>query len=250
MRIVAVVALLLVSASPTVGQLMFDVISVKENRDPAGSAAGTLRFSPDGSITAVRARPRALVLIAYQLRDYQLLQAPTWTTQTFYDIAARPVAPVTRAESYQMLQALLRDRFSLAIHREARELNGFVLVRVRPTELGPYLQASALDCAKVFATTPRCRESALTQTGMTSVGLDLSSLVGVIATRLEAPVRDETGLMGTFDFSLNWSDAPAANDDLPGLTTALQEQLGLKLERRRINVEMFVVDRIERPSEN
>jgi uncharacterized protein (TIGR03435 family) len=125
MRTVTVVALLLVGTAPIVGQLMFDVISIKENRDPASSAAGTLRFSPDGSVTAVRVRPRGLVLVAYQLPDYQLLRAPAWTSQTFYDIAAKPVAPVTRGESYEMLQALLRDRFSLAVHREAREQNGF-----------------------------------------------------------------------------------------------------------------------------
>ena len=161
MRIVTIVALLLVSTSLIVGQLTFDVISIKENREPAGYPAGLLRFSPDGSITAVRARPRALVLIAYQLRDYQLLQSPAWASQTFYDIAAKPVAAVTRAESYQMLQALLRDRFSLAVHREPRELNGFVLVRSRPNQIGPNIQASVLDCAKVFASTPRCRESTL-----------------------------------------------------------------------------------------
>ena len=247
---VTVVALLVVGTALIAGQAMFDVISVKENKDSAGSPPGMLRFSPDGSINAVRARPRNLILIAYQLPDYQLLRAPTWTSQTFYDIAAKPVAPVTRAESYEMLKALLKDRFSLTVHREARELSGFALVRLGPNELGPRLQASVLDCAKVFASTPRCRESALTQTGMTSVGLDLSSLVSVIATRLEVPVRDETGLMGTFDFSLNWSDTPAATDDLPSLTTAVQEQLGLKLERRRIDVQMLVIDRIERPSDN
>jgi len=158
---VTVVALLVVGTALIAGQAMFDVISVKENKDSAGSPPGMLRFSPDGSINAVRARPRNLILIAYQLPDYQLLRAPTWTSQTFYDIAAKPVAPVTRAESYEMLKALLKDRFSLTVHREARELSGFALVRLRPNELGPRLQASVLDCAKVFASTPRCRESAL-----------------------------------------------------------------------------------------
>jgi uncharacterized protein (TIGR03435 family) len=248
MRIITVVAMLLVSSLSMTGQRVFDVSSVKENRDPAGSPAGMLRFLPDGGVTAVRARPRGLILVAYQLPDYQLLRAPAWISETFFDIVAKPAAPVTRPESYEMLQGLLRDRFQLQVHREAQEVNGFALVRATPDQLGPSLQSSTLDCARVFASTPRCRESRLTNTSMTAVGIGLDSLVNLITARLEAPIRDETGLLGTFDFSMKWSDDPSANDDLPGLTTALQEQLGLKLQRRRLSVQMLVIDKIERPS--
>lgn len=76
------------------------------------------------------------------------------------------------------------------------------------------------------------------------------SLIQELVVALDAPVVDETGLSGTYDFNLQWSPDAAPGGDLPALPTALQEQLGLRLERRRIMAEFFVVDRFERPTAN
>jgi uncharacterized protein (TIGR03435 family) len=79
------------------------------------------------------------------------------------------------------------------------------------------------------------------------VGSPVWSLLQTLIANLSAPVSDETRLTGTFDIDLRWSSEVAPANDLPSLVTALQDQLGLKLERRRVTEDVLVVDRIERP---
>jgi uncharacterized protein (TIGR03435 family) len=79
-------------------------------------------------------------------------------------------------------------------------------------------------------------------------GVPIWSLLQIIIGQVGAPVSDDTELTGTFDIELRWSNEVAPSDDLRSIYTALQEQLGLKLERRRVSSEVFVIDRVERPS--
>jgi uncharacterized protein (TIGR03435 family) len=237
--IVAVVSQLAASA-----QVAFDVASIKENKSL--DAGGSFRLMPGGGITAQHLPARGLITIAYQLQPFQLINAPEWARTTSYDVIARTAAPVTRDQNLTMLQALLVDRFALAFHRESRELDGFSLVRVRPDRLGAGLQPSAVDCSVAFAVTPRCREGGITSTSMKAVGVPISSILVAVVGRVVAPVRDDTQLAGTFDVDLRWSTDVGSTDDLRPIDIAIQEQLGLKLERRRIRTEMFVVDRLER----
>jgi uncharacterized protein (TIGR03435 family) len=81
---------------------------------------------------------------------------------------------------------------------------------------------------------------------MKAVGAQMWSLLQVLIAQVGAPVSDETALTGTFDFEIEWSDDVASANDLTTIYTALQEQLGLKLEKRRVSAEIFVVDRFER----
>jgi uncharacterized protein (TIGR03435 family) len=145
-----------------------------------------------------------------------------------------------------MLQALLVERFKLALHRESRQVDGFALVRVRADRLGPDLRVSDVDCEKAFATTPKCRQGGITADTMTAVGTPIWSLLQLVISKASAPVSDETGMTGTYDFQLQWSNDVAPADDRLSIYTALQEQLGLKLERRRVTTEVVVVDRLER----
>jgi uncharacterized protein (TIGR03435 family) len=149
-----------------------------------------------------------------------------------------------------MLQALLRDRFRLAFRRESRQLDGFALVRMRANALGPNLTASAVDCEKDFSSTPQCRQGGITSDTMRAVGAPMWNLLQLVIGRVGAPVSDETQLAGAYDFDLRWSDDLVPSDDRPTIYTALQEQLGLKLERRRVMSEMVVVERMERASPN
>jgi uncharacterized protein (TIGR03435 family) len=241
------VVLLLFHLTPS-AQLAFDVASVKENKTIAGG--GSMRLMPGGGITTQHIPARSLITIAYHLQPFQLSGAPAWAAETYYDVIAKPAEKATREQSFEMLQALLVDRFKLVFHRETREVDGFALVQARSGVPGPNLRQSLVDCEKAFATTPRCKEGGITHSptgnSMKAVGAPIWSLLQVIVGQVGAPVSDDTKLTGTFDFDIQWSNDVAAANDLTSIYTALQEQLGLKLEKRRVSAEMFVVDRFER----
>lgn len=224
----------------------FDAASIKENRSLAGG--GTLRMMPDGGIQAQNIPVRTLINIAFSLKSYQVVNTPDWSGTVGYDVQARPAEAVTRDQARVMLRSLLADRFSLAFHRERRQLDGFALVRVRPDRLGPDLKPSQFDCEKQMTAEPRCRTGGIASDGMTAVGAPIWNLLQEAIGVTGAPVADETGLTGTYDFQLRWAREPDASSDRPSFFTALQEQLGLRLERRRVEEEMFVVEKLERPS--
>lgn len=234
-------------AAPLVrAQVSFDVASIKESQSL--DSGGSLRFLPDGGVQARNIAARVLITIAYRLQPYQLVNAPGWAGDTRYNVDAKPASAATREQIYGMLQALLVERFRFAFHRERRDVDGFALMRVRADRLGPDLRSSDVDCEKAFATTPRCHQGGITEDTMTANGAPIWSLLQLVISKAGAPVSDETGLTGTYDFQLRWSNEVAPSDDRLSIYTALQEQLGLKLERRRVTTEVLVVDRLERPT--
>jgi uncharacterized protein (TIGR03435 family) len=147
-----------------------------------------------------------------------------------------------------MMKTLLADRFKLSLHRETRQVDGFALVRMRPDAFGPGMRPSDVNClnAETVAATPRCRSGAITLTTMAAIGMPISTVSQLLVSRVHAPITDETALTGTFDVELRWSDEVAPTGDSPNIYTAIQEQLGLKLERRRVSTEVSVVDHLER----
>ena len=230
-------------APAVLAQVAFDVAAIKESGIADG---GAMRLMPGGGIRVQHLPARALITIAYQLQPYQLVNPPGWASETFYDIEAKPAETATREQTFAMLQALLVERFHFAFHRESRQLEGFALVRARPDRLGPDLRPSDVDCEKAFATTPRCRTGGITTDTITAAGTPIWSLLQLVIAKVGAPVSDETGLAGTYDFRLRWSNDVAPADDRLSIYAALQDQLGLKLERRRVTTEVVVVDRLER----
>ncbi|HTL02276.1 MAG TPA: TIGR03435 family protein [Vicinamibacterales bacterium] len=246
-RVAVVITLLQLTLA---AQVAFEVASVKENKTVAGG--GSMRLMPGGGITAEHMPARHLVTIAYHLQPFQLAGAPAWAADTYYDVIAKTAEAATRDQGFDMLQALLVDRFKLTFHRETREVDGFALVQVRTGVLGPRLRQSAVDCEKAFSTTPRCKEGNVTQSSagssMKAVGSQIWSLLQIVIGDVGAPVSDETKLTGPFDFDIQWSNEVAPANDLASIYTALQEQLGLKLEKRRVSTEMFIVDHFERPA--
>jgi uncharacterized protein (TIGR03435 family) len=247
----SLIALLLALQLTPAAQVEFDAASVKESKSLGG---GTMRLMPGGGITAQNLPAREYIAIAYQLQPYQLVGAPDWTRTSSYDIVAKAARTATREQTFAMLQTLLVDRFKLTSHREKREMDGFALVRAHAGELGPDLRPSTVDCGTQFATVPTCRESRVSIAGSVNtlklVGSSVWSLLQSLIGNLHAPVSDETHLTGTFDIDLRWSSEVAPTSDLPSLVTALQDQLGLKLERRRVTEDVFVVDHIEHPSQD
>ena len=209
-----------------------------------------MRIMPDGGIQVQALPVRSLITIAFDLQPYQLVNAPEWSREARYDVQAKPARPAPRAQTMAMLQALIIERFGLVFHRERRPLDGFRLVRSSDERLGPNIRPSQIDCEKVSATEPACREARITVDSMKAVGSPMWILLQEVIAVAGAPVDDATGLAGTYDFELQWSNELAPSGDRPSFFTALQEQLGLRLERRPITADVFVVDRLERAGPN
>jgi uncharacterized protein (TIGR03435 family) len=243
----------------------FEVATVRENTST--ETGGFIQRRPGGSFSVGNQTLLTLITFAYQLQRGQLVGAPDWINTTRYDIVARagrdiPPAPFGAvAPEAIMLRALLADRFKLAVHREAREMPIYALTLARSDgQLGPrlrrptndYCEQRRLASAKGplppgLPTDPVCGISG-TGSELTAGSFPLSSFTGFLAGPVRRPVVDRTGLTGEWDFDLKWNPDPTSTDtERPAIFTALQEQLGLKLEATTGPVDILVVDRVERP---
>jgi uncharacterized protein (TIGR03435 family) len=225
----------------------FEAVSIRKRE---GGAGGTT-IRPLGGFVAPNLPIRALINMAYGLRNVQLVGGPDWIRSDRYDILARADSTPPEDELMLMLQAMLADRFKLKAHRETREVQGYRLVQVHPGRLGPKLQPGA-DCAlKAARPNGPC---GITYNGpsLTFRGSPIANLLGNLEAGAGGPVIDTTGLSGLYDFELRWAEVRPGEppSDLPNLFTALQEQLGLKLEPSRVTLEVLVIDSIARPTEN
>jgi bla regulator protein BlaR1 len=244
----------------------FEVASIKRNADSSGRIL--VQMLPGGGLRTSGATMKYLISLAYDVKFFQISGGPRWIEGDRFDIVAKPehsaeaetvpgdprqvTEPQYRTMKAQMrprLQALLADRFQLELHRETREAPIYAMVEGKG---GPKL-------------VPDDRREGKTAWGL-SVGkgqltgnvASLPMLVTALSNQLGRPVVDRTGLTGTFDFKLEWTpDTPRAADadsppDSSGLSlfTAIQQQLGLRLEARKGPVEMLMIDRVEKPSEN
>ena len=230
---------------------VFDVASVRPNR--SGSLSVSMRRLGDG-FDAVNVTPRDLILGAFDVPRFAIVGLPSWAEAERYDISARASTsqpqPISSNAGMLMLRTLLEDRFRLATHTETRDMQVYALVMARRDgEPGPQLRRSTRDCkaAAAGAASP-CGG----QNGpgfLKGAGREISGLVPFLASQVQRPVVDRTGLTGAWDIELTFNpDAP--DDPRPSLFTALQEQLGLRLEPSRAPVQVLVIDRIERPAQN
>jgi uncharacterized protein (TIGR03435 family) len=237
--------------------LAFEVASIKPNTsDPVG--VGGLGWGAND----IRGRNRSaasLLRMAFGIQADQLINAPVWASTERFDINAK-VAPGIVFNAMTMFQPLMRklleDRFQLKIHHETRELNVYRLVRVRSDRLGPKLAAapanscSAADQKETAAQVAAGRgcSAGPMPGGLRVQGMPITTLTGLIASSLERVVVDETELTGNWDLDLAFVPLQDTNGDGPSLFTALEEQLGLKLESNRAAVDVIVIDRLERPT--
>ena len=248
------VAILAHAEGPT-----FEVAAIKVNKTESRNS-GFRRAGP-GQLNATNASLKMLIEYAYDVRDYQLTGGPNWLDTERYDILAKPPADAdadikTAAERTahlrQRVQALLADRFQLTLHRTTKELPIYALTVAKNGPKGlkePDGSASDLIDNGHHLT---CHK----------VSIEMMAKV-FLQGALGRPVVDHTGIKGEFDFTLDWvadvgvrrppgeaGAEPVALPEGPSLFTALQEQLGLKLEPQKGPVEILVVDRVEKPSEN
>jgi uncharacterized protein (TIGR03435 family) len=243
--------------------LTFDVISVKANRSSAPNA--DVGMNRDG-FTATNIQLHELLLWAFQLQeDQQLVAEPKWTGSDRWDIQARvasediaALAKMTYRERLGMFQQIMVDRFGLKVHHETRVLPVYELVVAKG---GPKMKLSPTrreDDPNGVPGDPgvlnpsRGREMGR-GTMMEFLAEDLSDVLG-------RKVVDKTGLTRRYDFDLKWtpddsaavtgSSAGSGENQGPSLFTAVQEQLGLKLEPVKAPVDVVVIDHLEKPGEN
>jgi bla regulator protein blaR1 len=241
----------------------FDVASVKPNK--SSETGGFIQRMRGGTFNVGNQTLLQLIRFAYGIQGLQLVGAPDWMATERFDIVAKasadlPAAPGQPSPEALMLRSLLEDRFRLAIHRETRPMPIYALVVARVDgRLGPQIRRPANDyCAQrakeadkapppPMGTGPVCGIRG-SNTELTGGDFPMAGLARFLAGEAGKPVVDRTGLTGGWDFELKWSppDTPNPDPDRPSIFTALQEQLGLRLDATTGPLEVLVIDRVER----
>jgi uncharacterized protein (TIGR03435 family) len=229
----------------------FEVASIKPS-DPNGQFMNT-RTNPNGGITYEGITLKVLIMNAWGVLPFQITGGPAWAETERYEVEAKPEKPVQLEERRLMLQELLRDRFHLVIRKETREMSVYRLVLARKDGgLGARIKESAcLPYDREHPPAPGTRTCGSGMSGggkMDFTGAEIPNMAANLSTMLERTVVDQTGLKGNYDFKLNWS--PDQADGGPSIFTALEEQLGLKLVAGKGPVEMIVIEKAEKPTEN
>jgi bla regulator protein blaR1 len=246
----------------------FEVATVKPNR--SGLPNTNFGLQPGGRFSATNAPLREIIRMAYGVPDLQIVGAPDWIRAERFDIVAKANGNPPVQEVLLMLRTLLADRFRLAVHNEKREVPIYALVLARPDRgLGPRLRPAATDCAAIMAAArngvpPPSSNRILCGTrvrpGVLAVGgLTMSGIASAFWPLVSRIVVDRTELQGNFDLDLDFapdsaaggqgvSNEPPSVSQAASIFTAVQEQLGLKLESTRGPVEVLVIDRVEPPT--
>jgi uncharacterized protein (TIGR03435 family) len=257
----------------------FEVASVKRN--VSGEDRLRMVTQPGGRLIVTNARLKALIANAFEMADspslvdVRILGGPDWIGSERYDINAKantefkPSPDGPPRELLLMIRSLLEERFKLKAHRETRELPIYELVVARADRrLAPEMRKPAADCeAAIAAGIPPPRQPGEPPpcglmggpARMIAGGATMQQLAANLTVRLDRLVFDKTGLTGRFAFNLAWTPdrlpteapppgIPPIDPDGPGLFTALQEQLGLKLRPARGQVDVLVIDSVEHPT--
>ena len=267
--------------------LRFDVVSIKRNTSPLPFSNGSSE-RPDGGFTLVNVPMMTLVGRAQfpGIAPIDMVGLPDWARNERYDVSA--TSPLGHAATPQeravMMRAMLTDRVKLATHLETRDLPAYDLVLARDKRLGPGIKPSEMDCV-AKAAADRAAAEAARQAGKVPApptipdmkapppvcgplrltnGIEGDTTISNLARMLrglggvDRPVVDKTGLAGSyrikteFDLAMGQRgpDLAPAQNALPTLFQALQEQLGMKLESSTTRRDVLVIDRLERPTEN
>jgi uncharacterized protein (TIGR03435 family) len=260
----------------------FEVASIKPT-----TARGPVNTSPGGEYVAAGQPLKALIALSHRIRGFQVLGGPAWVGTDLWEIQAKAPEGRVPARSTQrdlnkpdvmdlMLQSLLEDRFQLKLHQETRQLPVYELVVAKG---GPKLTLSE-NQGPILPRDPsapiRRQPNGLPEMirGMYSIGgfgtvpggrkfegkaIALSALINQLIGMMNRPIIDKTNLTGLYDIKLEWipdnlqatpGGPPAPDSEGPTLTTAIQEQLGLRLESTKGPVEVIVIDSVQRPTEN
>jgi uncharacterized protein (TIGR03435 family) len=226
----------------------FEVASIRPN---TSGLSAPLDFGPK-RFSAMGMSLNVLTQWAYDVRDFQVTGGPDWLNSARYDVQATTAEAVSQSQMRLMLQSLLTDRCHLQLHRDTREFSGYDLtIAKNGPKFQPVKEGSARGGIQI-------------RSGVLSGrGAPMATLAGALTILVERPVLDKTALDGNYDFKLEYDPStvfsreaalgnPPTAGPSPGASifTALQEQLGLRLESRKGPLEILVIDRLEKPSEN
>ena len=240
-------------------------------------------FNPGDRFTATNATLLQIVRMAYRFQEYQVVDVPDWMRSERFDILAKADRVYTSSDGgvapdlVTMVHALLAERFGLAVHAEVRTVPVYALVRARTDgRLGSNLRPVDINCEAVYAARRNERPVAVPPGQAAPVdacafrfrpgvlngqAIQMSDVVSVLSSFIGRVVTNQTNLPGRYNVDLTWTPesmpssapdaAPSLNADAaPSIFTALQEQLGLKLEPTKGPAEVLVIDHVEHPTEN
>jgi uncharacterized protein (TIGR03435 family) len=251
----------------------FEAASVKVNK--SGQPGGRFGGQP-GQVMVTNYTLRDIVRNVHMLQAYQIVGGPEWIGADKFDIVAKAAVGAPPGQMMVMMQTLLAERFKLRTHRETRDLPIYALVLARPDgRLGARLTRAAVDCAALRAARERGENPPMpapsgnhpvcgmnTNPGrMVAGAYELRDVARNMAPIVGRSIIDRTGLAGAYDLELTWTPdqtpatppgapTPSFDPDGPSIFTAVQEQLGLKLESTTGPVDVLVIDSAERPTED
>jgi uncharacterized protein (TIGR03435 family) len=253
----ATFTLILCTATSAFGQSAeipaFDVASVKVSQPAAGERVrrDNIQVSP-GTVTMRNVNLKACIRWAYHVTEYQV-SGPAWLDSERYEIAGKAAGPAAEEQLRLMMQALLQERFKLALHRQIKDFQVYVLV---PGKNGPKVHESTTEGETSIETNQR-------QMSVSVLRAPVGQLIEMLSNVLRTPVIDQTGLKGRYDLSLNVAkyaaDMAAQGKSVEStpmdpqalISMVLQEELGLKLESKKMPLDLLIVDHTEKtPVEN
>jgi uncharacterized protein (TIGR03435 family) len=258
--VLAAACILAGDARAQVAAPSFAVSAIRPSTPSSGSGL-SIKFQPGGTLVARNATLRVLIKIAYNLNDDQLSGGPGWAAFRRFDIDAKPDSPAAgnqtaeKSRSYNQLlmRSLLRDRFHLQLRPETRDMSIYALVVGNG---GLKLKQSASSDAKAHV---NARAGAIH-----GINASMDDIARELGDKAGHPVENMTGVSGRYDFDLVWTPdspfgytapnagaaSPDAGDSGPDLFTAVQQQLGLKLEARKSSAPYEVIESVQEPAEN
>ena len=250
--------LLCVSSAAQQSKPTFEVVSIRartgagRSNGPSGPPTGmpTSRITPDvfyeSSITVTR-----LIRFAYEISPQQLVGGPDWMSRTAYEVNAKTSGRTDVEQMRLMMQSLLEERFKLVARREERRMKHEELrLQRNDGRLGPHLE-SCKDPTSPPAGKPIAIPPGTYLMPLGGVCAPLSKVVEYLSPIVNVPVLDKTGLNGLWNFTLRFADPSFTGvSELPSLRTALQEDLGLRLQSAEGPVTVLVVEAVELPTEN
>ena len=244
-------------ASPLMAQPAFEVATIKPS-DPDSRAGRYITMQSTHQLIAKNYSVNRLIMAAYNLHPRAVVGGPSWADTDRFDIQA--VTPgqgrPSTEEQMAMMRKLLADRFHLSFHREPKELPVYAIVVVKS---GPKLAEANTPADKAPPLAISIHPDHVEFPARNATMLDFASVLQRAA--MDRPVVDHTGLKGKYDFDLAWTPddsqfpglhlaEPVSGPPKPDLFTAIQQQLGLKLEATRASVDIIVIDHVDRPTEN
>jgi len=240
-------------APATPARPTFEVASIKRNLSDAFGGGQGVR--PGGIYSSPNRPLLRLIQFAYDLREFQIIGGPDWVREDRFDVTARTTPDVPVDEVRLMVQSLLEDRFKLRVRHEKREMPLFELRLARADgRVGPNLHDCSNTRDMAGISSPE-KPFMAPRGGTVAAGAcaSLASIANSVGNRLQALVIDKTGLAGQYRYDIYFGpdltpqDA-AVNPNLPSFVGALEEQLGLKLERTRGLVDVVVIDSASMPT--